>query len=63
MESSEYGDVSHGVDATPLWLPQLTMAVGATVFFIALLNDFVGLSLGGKPSRLNAAGAEAVRSE
>lgn len=63
IESYEYGDVSQGVDATPLWIPQLSMAVGVAVFFIALLDDFIVMSLGGKPSRLNAPGAEVAHSE
>ena len=32
------GDVSQGQDATPLWIPQLGMAVGSAIFAIALLD-------------------------
>jgi len=34
-------DVSTGNDATPLWLPQLSMAVGTVVFAIAFVDQFV----------------------
>ena len=34
-------DVSTGNDATPLWLPQLSMALGTVVFAIAFLDRFV----------------------
>jgi TRAP-type C4-dicarboxylate transport system permease small subunit len=34
-------DISTSNDATPLWIPQLAMAVGAIVLFIALLDDWV----------------------
>jgi TRAP-type C4-dicarboxylate transport system permease small subunit len=32
------GDVSQGQDATPLWIPQLGMAIGSAIFAIALLD-------------------------
>lgn len=34
-------DVSPAMDATPMWIPQLTFAFGASVFFIAMVDDFV----------------------
>src|SRR5690554_4112042 len=38
-ESWEINDVSMGLDATPLWIPQLLMAVGTLVFFIAFCDE------------------------
>jgi TRAP-type C4-dicarboxylate transport system permease small subunit len=32
------GDVSQGQDATPLWIPQLGMAIGSAIFAIALVD-------------------------
>lgn len=46
-QSWDFNDVSTGNDATPLWIPQIGMAVGAIVLFIALLDDLV-LELRGK---------------
>jgi TRAP-type C4-dicarboxylate transport system permease small subunit len=35
-----YHDISTGIDATPMWIPQILMAVGTLVFFIAFLDEF-----------------------
>jgi len=40
-QSYDFNDVSTGNDATPLWLPQLSMAVGAVVFAIAFVDELV----------------------
>lgn len=42
-----YQDISTGIDATPMWVPQISMAVGTVVFFIAFLDEFI-LELMGK---------------
>src|SRR5690606_10184475 len=49
-ESWEINDISMGLDATPLWIPQLLMAVGTLVFFIAFFDELV-LELQGKRER------------
>jgi len=40
-QSWKFNDVSQGNDATPLWIPQVAMAVGATVLAVAMLDDFI----------------------
>jgi TRAP-type C4-dicarboxylate transport system permease small subunit len=40
-QSFDFHDVSTGNDATPLWVPQLTMAVGTVIFAIALVDELV----------------------
>ena len=40
-QSWDFNDVSTGNDATPLWIPQLTMALGTVVLLIALVDDLV----------------------
>ena len=42
-------DVSQGQDATPIWIPQLSMAIGTVVFAIALTDHFLRIALGGEP--------------
>jgi len=37
-QSYDFHDVSVGVDATALWLPQLTMAAGTILLLLALLD-------------------------
>jgi TRAP-type C4-dicarboxylate transport system permease small subunit len=46
--SHRINDVSQGPDATPLWIPQLGVAVGATVFAVALVHRLVEVALGGE---------------
>ena len=59
-QSYVFHDISTANDATPLWLPQLSMAVGSIVFAIALLDELV-LELQNR--RRVGAPAEALRNE
>ncbi|MHA1525214.1 MAG: TRAP transporter small permease [Alphaproteobacteria bacterium] len=45
--SYKLNDVSQGQDATPLWIPQLPMAMGMTIFAIALSDNLVRVFLFG----------------
>ncbi len=40
-QSRQFNDISTGNDATPLWLPQLGMAVGTVILCIALVDELV----------------------
>jgi TRAP-type C4-dicarboxylate transport system permease small subunit len=40
-QSYDFNDISTGNDATPLWIPQLTMAVGAIVLAIAFVDELL----------------------
>lgn len=40
-QSWEINDISVGIDATPLWIPQIPMALGTLVFFIAFCDELV----------------------
>ena len=40
-QSLEFNDISTGNDATPLWIPQLAMALGTLVLFIAIVDEWV----------------------
>jgi len=44
-QSYTFHDISQGNDATPLWIPQIGMAVGAVVLFVALVDNLVLLLL------------------
>ncbi len=61
-QSFQYNDVSQGTDATPLWIPQLGMAVGSAIFAIVLTEEFVAVIRGEKQHRREP-GSEPVRSE
>lgn len=60
-QSHLFHDISTSNDATPLWIPQLGMAVGTLILLVALLDDLV-LELLGRGRRPDAA-VDAVRSE
>ena len=40
-QSWAFHDMSTGNDATPLWIPQLAMAIGTTVLLIAFIDELV----------------------
>jgi TRAP-type C4-dicarboxylate transport system permease small subunit len=61
--SREFNDVSQGVDATPLWIPQLAMAVGAVVLLVALVDDLLAVLSGREPARLAKHTAEPAHVE
>ena len=52
LNSHEFNDISQGVDATPLWIPQLGMAIGTVILAIAFLDDLLLMSLGKPVARL-----------
>lgn len=58
--SHAINDVSTGNDATPLWIPQIAMGLGAVVLFIALLDEWF-LELRGQ--RKTLASEEALHNE
>jgi TRAP-type C4-dicarboxylate transport system permease small subunit len=39
--SHAFNDMSTANDATPLWIPQLAMAIGTTILFIAFVDEWV----------------------
>ena len=41
FQSWQFNDISTGNDATPLWIPQLTMAAGTLVLMIAFADELV----------------------
>ncbi len=47
MDSYAFNDLSTDEDATPLWIPQLGMAIGCVIFAIALAEELI-YSLRGK---------------
>jgi TRAP-type C4-dicarboxylate transport system permease small subunit len=59
-QSWDFNDVSTGNDATPLWIPQLTMALGTVVLCIAFIDEFV---LEWRGARLPKMPAEALHNE
>ena len=42
-QSHVFNDISQGNDATPMWIPQVAMAAGAIVLFVAMVDDLVAV--------------------
>lgn len=59
-QSRTFHDISTANDATPLWIPQIAMAVGSIVLMIAFLDELI-LELRGR--RTVRVPAEALRNE
>lgn len=59
-QSHTFNDISTASDASPLWIPQIAMAVGSVIFAIAFLDELV-LEVAGK--RIHQPGDEAARRE
>lgn len=56
--SWQYGDLSTGLDATPLWIPQCAMAFGMVLFAVAILDQFLQLVFTGEHSIVQSSGIE-----
>ncbi len=58
--SRAINDISTGNDATPLWIPQIAMAVGTVILLVALVDEWL-LELRGQ--RHGSESAEALHNE
>ena len=61
-QSHEFNDMSTSNDATPLWIRQLSMAVGAVILLIAFVDEWV-LELLGQRSHEGQGDDEALHNE
>jgi TRAP-type C4-dicarboxylate transport system permease small subunit len=59
-QSFQFNDISTGNDATPLWIPQLTMAFGTVILLVAFIDELV-LEWTGK--RVQHSSAESLHNE
>jgi TRAP-type C4-dicarboxylate transport system permease small subunit len=41
FQSWQFNDTSTANDATPLWIPELSMAIGTTVLLIAFVDELI----------------------
>lgn len=58
-DSYSFGDVSTGMMTIPLWIPQVSMALGALLLEIAVIEELVSVTRGREPRYERAEGAEA----
>jgi TRAP-type C4-dicarboxylate transport system permease small subunit len=50
FESYSYNDLSSGLVAVPIWIPQLAIPIGLSILSIAVIDDLIGMILGFSPS-------------
>lgn len=60
VNSWQFHDMSTSNDATPLWIPQISMAVGAIVLLVAFIDDLI---LEWRGERVVHVSSEALRNE
>jgi TRAP-type C4-dicarboxylate transport system permease small subunit len=58
FESWKFDEVAQGLLKIPIWIPQMTFVLGALVFFVAVLDEFVVLLSGGTPAYRRAEEAQ-----
>jgi len=56
LDSYEFGDVSTGMMPVPLWIPQTSMAFGALLLEIAVIEELVRVLRGAEPRYERAEG-------
>mgnify|MGYP001063308194 CR=1 FL=1 len=49
-DSWRFNDMSTGVVSVPLWIPQLAMVIGLAILLIALIDEWIIVARGGKPT-------------
>ena len=54
-DSFRFNDYSHGLIVIPIWIPQISIAIGTLILLIAIIDDIVAALLNREPSYLRAA--------
>ncbi|KAB2898869.1 MAG: TRAP transporter small permease [Burkholderiaceae bacterium] len=49
-ESWEFNDMAQGLLPLPMWIPQMSFAIGSVLLFIAVLDEFIIVLRGGVPT-------------
>ena len=50
LESWQFNDIANNMVAIPMWIPQLSFVIGATLFLLAVVDELVIVLRGGKPT-------------
>jgi TRAP-type C4-dicarboxylate transport system permease small subunit len=62
-QSWAFEEVAQGLIQIPIWIPQLSFVLGALIFFVAVLDEFVVLARGGTPAYRRAEQAHRAGAE
>jgi len=54
VDSWKFGDMANGLVVIPIWIPQLSLAVGAVLLFLAVADEFVHVLRGYRPGYVEA---------
>ena len=49
FESWKFSEVAQGLITIPIWIPQMSLVIGALIFFIAVCDELVAVLRGQKP--------------
>jgi TRAP-type C4-dicarboxylate transport system permease small subunit len=49
-ESWEFNDISQGLLPMPMWIPQMSFALGSLLLLVAVLDEFIIVLRGGVPT-------------
>jgi TRAP-type C4-dicarboxylate transport system permease small subunit len=49
-ESWQFGELAQGLVQIPIWIPQMSLVLGALILAVAVLDELVAVVRGGKPS-------------
>ena len=63
MFSREIEEVAQGTVPFPIWIPKMAMPLGAGILLVAVLDEFIGVAAGRKPSYVAAAEERAARGD
>jgi len=50
FESWKFDEVAQGLVRVPIWIPQMSVVLGAAILLVAVADDFLTLVRGGKPA-------------
>jgi len=50
LDSYRFGDMAGGLIAIPIWIPQASFIAGSVLLFVALLDEFVIVARGSRPT-------------
>ena len=53
-ESWEFNDMAQGLLPMPLWIPQLSFAIGSVLLWVAVVDEFIIVLRGGVPTFVRA---------
>jgi TRAP-type C4-dicarboxylate transport system permease small subunit len=50
LDSYRFGDMAGGLIAIPIWIPQTSFIVGTILLFVAMLDEFIRVARGSRPT-------------